>query len=156
MDALAYLSKTSKSKLQPVYALMGDEEFLKRRIRESIVANALGDADPSFALSVYSGEKLDLSTVLNDLNTLPFLSPCRVVSAEPADKFVTEHRAGLEKYVAQPSSSGVLILDVKSFPETTKLAKAMPDAAKITCKAPYSNKLPAWCIEWAKSRHGKT
>jgi len=155
MDALAYLSKSSKSKLQPVYALAGDEDFLKRRVREMIVANALGDADPSFSLTVYPGDKLDFSTVQNDLKTLPFLSPCRVVSVEPADKFVTENRPALEKYVAKPATSGVLILDVKSFPETTKLAKALPDAAKISCKAPYANKLASWCIEWAKAHHGK-
>lgn len=155
MDALAFLAKSSKSKHQPIYALLGDEDFLKRRVRESIISAALGDADPSFALSIYNGEKLDFSTVHNDLTTLPFLSPCRVVSVEPADKFVTEHRSALEKYAAKPASSGLLILDVKSFPETTKLAKAMPDAAKITCKAPYSNKLPAWCIDWAKTRHNK-
>lgn len=155
MDALAFLDKSTKSKRQPIYAVVGDEDFLKRRVREAIVANALGDADPTFALSIYSGDRLDFSTVLNDLNTLPFLSPCRVVSVEPADKFVTENRPALEKFAAQPAAAGVLILDVKSFPETTKLAKALPDAAKISCKAPYANKLPSWCVEWAKTRHGK-
>jgi DNA polymerase-3 subunit delta len=155
MDALAFLDKTTKSKRQPIYALHGDEDFLKRRVRDAIVANAIGDADPAFALSVYAGDKVDFSTVQNDLNTLPFLSPCRVVVVEPADKFVTEHRATLEKYAASPSAAGVLVLDVKSFPETTKLAKALPDAAKITCKAPYANKLPGWCVDWARNRHNK-
>ena len=155
MDALAFLEKTTKSKRQPIYALVGDEDFLKRRVRETIVTNALGEADPAFALSVYGGDKLDFSTVLNDLNTLPFLSPCRVVVVEPADKFVTDNRPALEKYAGQPSEAGVLILDVKSFPETTKLAKALPEAAKISCKAPYTNKLPAWCVSWAKTRHEK-
>jgi DNA polymerase-3 subunit delta len=49
----------------------------------------------------------------------------------------------------------VLVLEVKTFPETTKLAKALPDAAKVSCKAPAAYKLPAWCVEWAKSHHKK-
>lgn len=155
MDALAFLDKAATAKRQPVYALVGDEDFLKRRVRDAIVAAALGDADPAFAVSVYPGDKLDFSTVRNDLDTLPFLSPCRVVVVEPADGFVTNHRPALERYVAQPSSAGILVLDVKTFPETTKLAKALPDAAKIACKAPYANKLPAWCAEWARAAHGK-
>ncbi|VTU01107.1 dna polymerase iii subunit delta : DNA polymerase III, delta subunit OS=Singulisphaera acidiphila (strain ATCC BAA-1392 / DSM 18658 / VKM B-2454 / MOB10) GN=Sinac_2977 PE=4 SV=1: DNA_pol3_delta: DNA_pol3_gamma3 [Gemmataceae bacterium] len=154
MDALPFLAAASP-KRQPVYVLSGDEDFLKRLAREKIVAAALGDADPDLALSVYAGDKLDFSTVRNDLDTLPFLAPCRVVVVEAADTFVTAHRPQLEQYVAKPSSIGVLVLEAKAFPETTKLAKALPDAAKVACKAPPPYKLPAWCVEWAKARHGK-
>lgn len=155
MDALAFVDKAAKSKRQSVYALVGDEDFLKRQCRNVIVSLTLGDTDSSFAVSVYSGEKLDFSTVRNDLDTLPFLSSARVVIVENADPFVTAHRESLEKYVQKPSKVGVLMLDVKSFPETTKLAKALPDAAKIACKSPPAYKLPDWATKWAKSRHGK-
>jgi DNA polymerase-3 subunit delta len=155
VDALAFLDRSAKSKRQPVYVLSGDEDFLRRRVRDAIVALALGDADPSFAVSTYAGEKLDFSAVRNDLETLPFLAPVRVVVVEQADPFVTEHRPALEKYVAAPSKIGVLVLEVKSFPETTKLAKALPDAAKLVCKAPGEDRLPGWCAAWARDVHGK-
>ncbi|MBX9579714.1 MAG: DNA polymerase III subunit delta [Gemmataceae bacterium] len=155
MDALQLLDKAAKPKRQPVVVLVGDEEFLKRRVRDRLVSAALGDADPAFAVSVYPGDKLDFSTVRNDLDTLPFLSPCRVVVVEAADAFVTAHRPKLERYVEQPAAAGVLVLDVKAFPETTKLAKALPDAAKIACKAPPVYKLADWCSGWAKAAHGK-
>lgn len=153
MDALAFLDK--KPKRQPVVVLLGDEDFLKRRCRDALLAAALGDADLAFAVSAYAGDKLDFSTVRNDLETLPFLAPVRVVLVETADPFVTAHREALEKYVAAPSRVGVLILDVKTFPETTKLAKALPDSAKIVCKSPAAYKLPEWCVGWAKAEHGK-
>lgn len=155
MDALAFLDKAAKPKRQPVVVLVGDEDFLKRRVRDRVVADALGDADPAFAVSVYPGDKLDFSVVRNDLDTLPFLSPCRVVIVEAADAFVTAHRPKLERYVEQPSAAGVLVLDVKAFPETTKLAKALPDAAKVACKAPPEGKLADWCAAWARAAHGK-
>jgi len=155
MDALQFLDQPAGAKRQPVYALSGDEDFLKRRARERIVAAALGDADPAFAVSVYPGDKLDFSTVRNDLDTLPFLSPCRVVVVENADPFITDSRAALERYVGHPSPAGVLVLEAKAFPETTKLAKALPDAAKVVCKAPYADKLPGWCVGWAKAAHKK-
>lgn len=156
MDALPFLAGLAKSKRQPTYVLAGDEEFLKRRCRDAIVAHALGGADPAFAVAAYPGDKLDFSTVRNDLTTLPFLSPCRVVVVDPADTFVTNNRPALEKYVTQPAAAGVLVLDVKAFPETTKLAKALPDAAKVGCKAPPAYKLGGWVREWAKAGHGKT
>lgn len=154
MDALQFLA-AKDFKRQPVYALVGDEDFLKRHARERIIAATLGGDDPAFAVSVYAGEKLDFSTVRNELETLPFLAPCRVVVVDAADKFVTDNRPALEAYFAKPSAVGVLVLDVKTFPENTKLAKALPDAAKVACKAPPPYKLPAWCVEWAKTAHKK-
>jgi DNA polymerase-3 subunit delta len=156
MDGLTFLDKSAKSKRLPVYVLAGDEDFLKRQCRDAIFSLVLGDADPTFAVATYPGDKLDFSAVRNDLDTLPFLSPARVVVVEAADPFVTAHREALEKYVAKPSKIGVLVLDVKSFPETTKLAKALPDGAKLNCKALPPLKLPGWAAGWAKARYGKT
>lgn len=157
MDALAFL-KAANAKRQPVYALVGDEPFLKRHARERIIATAIGDDDAEFAVSIYAGDKLAFSTVRNELETLPFLAPCRVVVVEGADPFVTNNRQALEAYVAKPSSVGVLVLDVETFPENTKLAKALPDAAKVACKAPPAYKLhdlQPWLVQWAKSAHKK-
>ena len=155
MDALPFLEKVAKAKRQPVTVLYGDEDFLKRLCRDALIAALLGDADPSFAVSVYAGDKLDFGPVRNDLETLPFVGPVRVVVVEQADPFVTAHRDALEKHAAAPSKVGVLILDVKTFPETTKIAKSLPDAAKVSCKAPPAARLADWCREWCPARHGK-
>jgi DNA polymerase-3 subunit delta len=154
MDALPFLDKAPQQR-QPIYVLHGDEDFLKRRCREAIVARIVGDADPEYTVAAYAGDKVDFSAVRNDLDTLPFLAPARIVVIEAADPFITLHRESLEKYAARPSKAGVLVLEAKTFPETTKLAKALPDAAKISCKAPPVYKLPEWCSGWAQSAHGK-
>lgn len=153
---MAFLDKARPGPTQPVYVLSGDEDFLRRQCRETIIARVLGEADPEFALSVYTGEGLDLSTVRNDLDTLPFLAPARLVIVENADKFISVHRSALEKYVEKPSKVGVLVLDAKSFPETTNLAKKLPDGAKLVCKAPSEAKVPEWCLAWSKAKFGVT
>lgn len=160
MDALAFLDTVGKAKRLPVYVLGGDEDFLKRRCRDAIITLAVDTGgDPDFAVSTYAGDKLDFSTVRNDLDTPSFLAPVRVVIVEQADPFVSEYRENLERYVSSPSKVGVLVLDVKSFPETTKLAKALPDAAKLACKAfelpRMRERLIDWCVKWAKAGHGK-
>jgi len=154
VDALPFIA-AAKAKRHPIYALSGDEDFLKRLARERIIATALGGEDAEFAVTVYSGDKLEFSTVRNNLDTLPFLAPCRIVVVENADPFVTDHRPALEHYAAKPNAAGVLVLELKTFPETTKLAKALPDAAKVSCKSLPAYKLPAWCVEWARSHHNK-
>jgi DNA polymerase III subunit delta len=155
MDGFAFLDKPPKDVSQPVYVLTGEEDFLKRQVRTILLERLLGDADPAFAVASYPGDQADWPAVRNELDTLPFLSPRRVVVIEQADPFVTKFRPALEKYVAAPASKGVLILEVKSWPRTTRLAKALPDEATVECNAPAPARLPGWCIAWAKKRHGK-
>jgi DNA polymerase III subunit delta len=155
MDALSFLTKSKKAARQPIYVLIGDEAFLKTQCRDAIRRIVVGDADLEFALATYPGDKTPFSEVRNDLDTLPFLAPARLVEIESADPFVTEYRESLEKYAAKPSNVGVLTLDVKSFPETTRLAKAISDDGKIVCKAPDEAKLADWCIRWARTNADK-
>src|SRR5262249_10521437 len=102
----------------------------------------------------FPGDKTSFAEVHNELTTLPFLSQRRVVHVENADPFVTRERDKLEKYAAQPSTSGVLILDVANWLATTRLAKQLPDSL-IVCKAPALPKLVEWCQKWAPAQHGK-
>jgi DNA polymerase-3 subunit delta len=155
MDALDFIAKAAKSSPQPVYVLHGDETFLKRHALAALDTLLLEDADPDFARTVLPGVTAEWSAVRGDLDTLPFLSPRRVVVIDQADPFVTKYRAVLEKYVAAPAKNGVLILDVKAWPGNTKLAKLVPEAATIVCKPPAPQSIAKWCTSWAKAHHGK-
>jgi DNA polymerase-3 subunit delta len=155
MDSLTFLERPPKGELRPVYALHGDEDFLKRQVLEALREHILGSEDNAFGLSAHEGDKADFATVRAELETLPFLSRRRLVIIDKADPFVTRHRAALEKYVANPSATGVLVLDVASWPSNTKLAKALGADATITCKALPAHRLPDWCIHRAESAHGK-
>jgi DNA polymerase III subunit delta len=156
MDSLAFLERPEKSKTQSVYVLHGDEPFLKRQVSAALRRVVLEGEDNEFGLSTYEGDKATFAAVCDELQTLPFLGSRRLVIVENADPFVTRYRAALEKYVAAPSTTGVLVLDVKSWPSNTRLAKLLGDAASISCKAPATYRLPDWCRKWAQQAYGKT
>jgi DNA polymerase-3 subunit delta len=155
MDSLTFLDKAPRAKPQPIYVLTGDEPFLRRRVLAALRALALGADGDDAGLSTYSGDKATYAAVFDELQTVPFLSTGRLVLVEDADPFVTRERARLEKYFAGPTARGVLALTVKSFPATTKLAKLLPDAGLITCKAPPAARLAEWCVAWSAAQHGK-
>jgi DNA polymerase-3 subunit delta len=71
------------------------------------------------------------------------------------DPFVTKNRGELEKRLAHVPETGLLILDVKTWASNTRLAKMVDKAATIVCKAPSSQQLPGWCIEWCASQYKK-
>jgi DNA polymerase-3 subunit delta len=153
MDSLAFLDRAGRTKVQPVYVLHGDEDFLKRQVVLALRARLFGEGGDDFGLSSHSGDTATFAKVKDELETLPFLSPYRLVIVESADPFVTRHRGLLEKYVTQPAERGVLVLDVRSWPATTKLAKLVDPAGTLVCKAPALHRLPDWCMRWAESRH---
>jgi DNA polymerase-3 subunit delta len=155
MDSLTFLDRAARAKPQPIYVLVGDEAFLKRRVLEALRALVLGPEGGAFGLSTYPGDKATFAAVFDDLKTMPFLSPRRLVVVEDADPFVTRERDRLGTYFAAPSALGVLVLTVKSFPSNTKLAKQLPDAGLITCQAPPLPRLTEWCLAWSAACHGK-
>src|SRR5262245_44485951 len=155
MDALTFIDKQGKARRQPYYVLSGDEDFLRRRVLALLQTVVLGDADPEFAVTTFPGDKTDFTTVRNELDSVSVFSDRRLVVIDKADPFVTKFRPQLEAYVASPSSAGVLVLDVKSFSATTKLAKAVPDAAHIVCRGPPEYRLPLWCVDWCQTHYGK-
>jgi DNA polymerase-3 subunit delta len=155
MDCLAFLKSPKKVDPQPVYAVVGDDDFLKRQALLALRERILGPGDDGFGLTTFPGDKAEFAEVRSELETRPFLGNRRLVIVDQADPFVTAYRTYLEKYLTAPATTGVLVLEVKNWPATTKLAKALPDAATVVCKAPTAAKLVAWCVQWAAERHGK-
>jgi DNA polymerase-3 subunit delta len=155
MDSLAFLQTAQGQQVQPVYVLHGDEEFLKRQVLAALRLLVLESEENSFGLSCFTGDQAVFATIHDELATLPFIGRRRLVVVESADHFVTNARSLLEKYVNEPTATGVLVLVVKTFPPTTRLAKLIPAGASIQCKALAPQRLPSWCTQWALAKHGK-
>jgi DNA polymerase III subunit delta len=155
MEALDFLESQSKD-LSPVFAVHGDEDFLRRQVIQSIRRRVFGSEADEFGLSTYAGESAQWPEVLAELETRPFFGPLRLLVIDNADPFVTLARPLLEKYVAHPAPTGILVLDLKSFPATTRLAKSLPSTASIVCKALVPARAIDWCRRWATQRFAQT
>lgn len=156
IPALDYLARPEKFEPKAVCAVFGDEAFLRRQVILGLRGAVLGGEDADFSLSTFEGRGATLRDVLDELATVAmFGGGRRMAVVEDADPFVSRYRAELEDYVAEPSSSGVLILELDSLPSNTRLYKSM--AAKgllVDCSAPASGRLTKWLAEWGKQRHG--
>src|SRR5260370_39514657 len=123
MHAIEFLRQSLDGEPSRVYALYGDDEYLRSESERAIVRLALGPDADDFAVARFPGDQAALADVLDELRTLPFLARRRVVVVENADAFVTAHRAALEQYMSHLAERGVLVLSVRSWPSNTKLAK---------------------------------
>ena len=145
----------AKEPIKPVYVLFGDDEYLRDHHRKRIVAAALGDADPQLCISHFESDA-ELATVLDELRTLPFLAPHRVVIVSPADPFISAYRASLETYMESPSATGTLLLLAASWPGNTRLAKLVAKIGEAhDCSVPENENLTRWVIQ-RSGKKGKT
>ncbi len=153
MHAIEFLKDPGKQAPRLVYAVYGDDSYLRREslhlIREAVLP---GEDDLSVAR--FPGDSARLADVLDEVSTLPFFSKRRMVIVEGADPFVTAHRKELEAYVEAPSTSGVLVLTVKAWPSNTKLAKLVEKhGLSIECKGPQDRVLLPWLVHLAATRY---
>ena len=152
MHAFEFIRSPSKFAVRPIYAASGDDAYLRDEVLKAITRLALGGGADDLGTTRFAGEQASLADVLDEVRTLPFLVKRRVVIVDGADPFVTAHRKELETYAERPSTSGVLVLSVKSWPGNTRLAKLVEkNGLSIDCKTPDERELPPWLIALAKS-----
>lgn len=163
VSALEFLTNPEKSAVGPVCAVVGDDAFLRHEVRLALGA-VLETTDPEgVGMTHCEGKSAQLRDVLDNLcERSLFGSDRRVVVVEEADPFVKQYREQLETYVERPADDAVLILEVKSWPGNTRLAKAVAKVGlTISCQVPqqgrelteFTKQLKDWLVLVASEQH---
>jgi len=135
-----------------VVVLTGGQQHLKSTALAWLKSVVLSDDD--IALTRFAGKDAELQTVWDELRTVSMWGDRRLVIVDEADEFVTKHRSGLEKYAAAPAKKSVLVLDVKSWPKTTRLAKQIATTGlDIECTELKGVALSKWLQDTARDVH---
>jgi DNA polymerase-3 subunit delta len=142
---------TAAKKTHFIHVITGKDRYLRQQARESLVQRLVGK-DQGLSVSNYNGNSVELAAVLDELRTLPFLSERRVVIVDDADKFVSDNREVLEKYVGNPSPTGVLVLICDSWRSNTRLAKLLAaGAGEVILAEPMKGKAAiSWLVQHAR------
>jgi len=142
-------------KRDSIYVIAGKDRYLAREACRKLQDQLLGKEN-DLGLATYDGKTVELAAVLDELRTLPFLAPSRVVVVDQADKFISENRKVLETYFDRPSTTGVLVLICLTWRTNTRLAKMLGKIGKLITADPMKGrKLINWLVRQASST-GKT
>jgi len=142
-----------------IVVLVGDEPFLALHLLALLRERLCPDeADRTWAWREFGGdEPPDPRDVLDEAATVPlFATATRAAVVRNADGFVTQSRTALEALAGAPRGRrGLVILEVRSFPSNTRLAKAAAaHGLVIDLSVPEPADLAAWVRRWADARHG--
>ena len=141
--------------IHPIYVLHGDDAFLLDTHRREIVARVVAGAEAQLCVTSFDGSA-ELADVLDELRTVPFLAPRRLVILRDADAFVKTHREAIEKFFEKPPTSASLLLVVASWPGNTRLAKLVAKIGQaIDCSVGEKENLSGWIAKSASKRGKK-
>ncbi|MFM8984851.1 MAG: DNA polymerase III subunit delta [Planctomycetia bacterium] len=142
-----------------IVVVHGDEPFLAGQVLAALRERLCPDEDDrAWAWREFVGDgELDPRDVFDEAATVPlFAGATRAAVVRSADAFVTAARERLEAVAAAPRGSrGLVVLEVRSFPANTRLAKAVAaHGLAIDASIPQRYDLAAWLRHWARVRHG--
>ena len=160
---LDYLLKPAEHKLAALCVVSGDEAYLKCEVLQAIRGQLCGDDQGDFAVNVFAGRETEWRDVHDALSAVSlFGDGVQAAVVEDADTFVTQYRDQLEDYVAQPPRGATLVLDVKTWNGSTRLAKATAKSGlALRCSTPdrgaelsaYKRSVKAWLAKRAQAVH---
>jgi len=137
-----------------IYVIAGKAESLVNVKCQELLDSLLTPEERMTGLLSVDGNDAEISSVLDELRTAPFLTSKRVVVVRGADEFVSKSREILEKYFEKPSSTGVLVLTMSNWDSRTRLAKRLPKVGKLIAIAePKRGQLPQHLIQYASATH---
>ncbi len=140
---------------EAIYVIAGKDEFLVNTECEKLLGRLLEPEQRAMGLFSPQPDNVSAAEIFDELQTLPLFSSRRVVLLKGADDFVSANRPLLEKYFDSPSKCGILVLTVKTWLKTAKLAKKLPPEGLITVGILKGRQLPQYLVTYAKSEHSK-
>ena len=143
------------SQVHPVYAIVGQDRFLRRAALTPVLRD-LGDGADSLGPTRVDGAETELADVLDEVRTLSLLGDRRIVIVDDADSFISDNRKQLEKYCSSPSETSALILICNSLPRNQRLYKIINQHGRvIVCEAPKPWAIAGWISSRARETYGK-
>ena len=157
MHATEYLNAPDKHPTGPIAVLSGSVRQLKTMALSALRTQVLGEGeDRDLGFFRLEGPDIELRDVTDELTMVSMFGESKVVVVEDAQEFVSKNRAGLEAYLDHPSSRGVLVLDVNSWPKNTKLAKRSAKVGlTLECTELKGAQLRNWVVNQANTEYEK-
>ncbi|MDP5273053.1 DNA polymerase III subunit delta [Chengkuizengella axinellae] len=164
MEYKEAVKQIKQKKFSPIYLCYGTEKFLMNEFIQFLINEFIDPVHKDFALSHFDLNETSIDQVVEDVETLPFMVPNKLVIAKNAnfltgsrDKTKVEHQIEkLENYIHSPVDYSVLVLYVQAekLDERKKIVKLLKKQNHLVSFPPLKpNELSKW-IQNRVKKHG--
>ncbi len=152
MDIIALEQDLKSRALKPIYLFYGQETFL----RERYTARLIGIIDERlFELNFENllAEENPVPDVLQRAQSMPFLSPPRVVIVRGVDRYTSEELFGFNEYINDPNESTCLVLVADKPDFRVGIFKTLrKQGLAVSFDSPKGTNLVKWLREAGRAR----
>ncbi|MDP8230635.1 MAG: DNA polymerase III subunit delta [Candidatus Gorgyraea atricola] len=101
------------TKIFPAYLFLGEEGFLKQEAIEKLKSTLLdkNTQDLNYNTFYAKDKNFNVSQMLDDLDTMPFLSKRRLVILKEADSVTVSAKTSILSYLESPRESSVFVIE---------------------------------------------
>jgi DNA polymerase-3 subunit delta len=143
-----------KGQLYPLYLFHGDETFLIDEALHAIEEVAIGEGMKDFNLNTFYGAEAEPASVRDAVETLPMMSPVRLVILKDAHELNEKDWDMLMPLIDEPVPTTAFILVASKVDKRKKHVKKILDKGVVVeFKRPYDNQIPDWIRSLSK-KHG--
>ena len=147
---------SASAAIKPVYVIHGQEAFLRSRAHARVVDEVLGGRKDQLCCAEFDGPEATVADVLDEARTGSLFGGQKLIVVRDADVLISENRGAFERYLDNPSPGAALLLEVKSWPKTTRLyKKAAAIGEAIPCESPKRGQIPGFIVREAKASFNK-
>lgn len=118
-----------KREFQKVYLFCGEETYLKRQYKKRLQEAVLGPED-TMNLNIYAGKGIDVRSVMDQADTMPFFAEHRLILIEDSGFFKSANEE-LAKYLKNVPKETILVFVEGEIDKRGKLYKAVKSEGRV-------------------------
>jgi DNA polymerase-3 subunit delta len=132
-----------------IYLFTGKDESMVRTAVHDLVTQLVGDADPTLMVDDFDDPDYELAAVVDAAQTLPFLTPGRVVIARSLGRFTEAQVEPLLGYLTDPlpSTDVVLVGGGGQLPKVLSTAVTAAGGHQMKVDLPKPGERKLWVAE---------
>lgn len=145
---------TARGEIYPLYLFFGDETFLIDEALTALESAALGDGLRDFNFNTLYGEETDAAAIRDAVETLPMMSPVRMVILKDMHELSDKQWEQLMPLIEEPVPTTVFICIANKVDKRKKHIKRFYERGVVLeFRRPFDNQIPDW-IRTLSKRHG--
>ncbi len=139
-------------KFSSLYFIFGEEPYLLNQCFQRFKKSVIAEGTEDFNYNLFYATENSPSEVKEAVETLPMMSPHRLVILKEAHEYSDKQWAEFESLITSPVETTIFVILATKVDKRKKILKTLTEVAEtVEFKKPYENQVPWWINYIAQS-----
>ncbi len=145
MNPVDLAASLKRDGVGPLYALVGDEDYLRDQALGSLRAAVLDDPSDAFNCDVFYGDEATADDVLTCALEPPVFARRRLVVVRQAERLPARESERLLDYLQHPCESATVVFVAAKLDGRLKFSQSLAQTSTmVNCNPPWESQIGSW------------